>query len=264
MRRDSVTNSLRNVLRPGYAQVIGRKALNRVSRRDKTGDEACAWAQAHSTTAAAVCEALAPDLWAEAVDFRQTVKDRADELSDELGTKVGYGARSDLLYFVTRWMRPQVVVETGVAYGYSSFTVLSALARNGGGRLYSSDFPFFRERDPEQLVGSMVPPAMRDGWVLLTKGDDANLPVILEQIDRIDLLHYDSDKSYAGRRRAFDLLLPHLASDGAVVMDDIEDNTFFRDHVTTTAPTSDYEVIGQGKHFVGAIGLSGRTARATP
>ncbi|HEY1740091.1 MAG TPA: class I SAM-dependent methyltransferase [Acidimicrobiia bacterium] len=261
MRRESVTNLLRNALRPGYAQVIGRKALNRVGRRDRSGAEACAWARAHCTTAAAVCEALDATLWAEALEFRDVVTRRADEVSDELGEKVGYGARSDLLYFTIRWLKPDVVVETGVAYGYSSFTALSALARNGQGRLLSSDFPFFRERDPERLVGSMVPPELRDGWRLLTRGDAHNLPAILAEIDHIDLLHYDSDKSYAGRKHALDLLLPRLSPSGVVIMDDIEDNTFFRDYVTHSTPAPDYAVIGQGAHFMGTLGLTAHTAQ---
>ncbi len=262
VRPNSVTNVLRNALKPGYARVIGRKALGRMSPRERSGDAARDWAQSVRVSAAAVCRAIDASLWEEAVEFGGVAKARAEALSLELGQAVGFGARADLLYFVTRWHRPEIVVETGVAFGYSSFTVLSAMQRNGTGRLFSSDFPFFREHDPEQLVGAMVPADMRDGWTLLTAGDDENLPRILADIGTsgaIDLLHYDSDKSYAGRRRAMDLLEPRLAPHGVLLMDDIEDNTFFRDHVATL-PAGGYHVIGHGGHYVGALGLPSPTA----
>jgi predicted O-methyltransferase YrrM len=251
-----VANSARNALRPGYAQVMVRKLFGRLSPKERSGDEACAWARSVRISAGEVCRAIDEQLWQEALEFQATAKTRADAVSAELGHAIGYGVRTDLLYFVTRWHQPRIVVETGVAYGYSSFTVLSAMQRNGHGHLYSSDFPFFREHDPERLVGAMVPDHLRDEWTLLTQGDDANLPRILAAIGDapIDLLHYDSDKSYAGRRRALALLEPHLAPDGVLLMDDIEDNTLFRD-VVLGPPARAHLVIGHGTHYVGAIGL---------
>jgi predicted O-methyltransferase YrrM len=256
MRGGPLANTARNALRPGYAGVIGRKAVGRFRRRERTSAEALAWARSVQASGGGVCKALDETLWHEALRFRAEVQRRVDELSRQLDTTVGYGVRADLLYFMVRWLRPTVVVETGVAYGYSSFTILSALAQNGHGRLWSSDFPFFRDRDPERIIGALVPAELRTNWTLHTRGDARNLPAILREVDTIDLLHYDSDKSYAGRRRAFDTLLPRLAPGGVVLMDDIEDNTFFRDHVTMRAPTTDCEVMGDGKHFVGAIGLA--------
>ncbi len=249
-------HAVRNALRPGYARVIGRKAVARLSPHERSSAEAGEWARSVRVLAQDACPAIDAALWKEAVDFREQAKQRADAVSAELGRDVGFGARVDLLYFVTRLVQPEIAVETGVAFGYSSYAVLSAMARNGRGRLYSSDFPFFRERDPERLIGAMVPAELKDRWTLLTRGDDENLPIILDSIGdgRIDFLHYDSDKSYAGRVRAMALLEPRLAADAVVVMDDIEDNTYFRDHVQARAGI-DYTVFGPGPHFVGATGL---------
>ncbi len=247
---------MRNALRPGYAQVMARKGVGRLSPKERSGDAACSWARTRRRSAAEVCAALDEKLWEEAVAFADVAKQRADDVSAELGRTVGFGSRPDLLYFTTRWREPDIVVETGVAFGYSSFTILSALQRNGHGRLYSSDFPFFREHEPERLVGALVPAELRDGWTLLTQGDAVNLRRILAAIGDapIELVHYDSDKSYSGRRRALALLEPHLAPDVVLLMDDIEDNTFFRDYVVAP-PGREHLVIGHSTHFVGAVGL---------
>ena len=55
---------------------------------------------------------------------------------------LGGGGNFILLYFLTRKFN-KVVVETGVAAGWSSLAILGAFEKNGEGKLYSSDFPYF-------------------------------------------------------------------------------------------------------------------------
>ena len=121
------------------------------------------------------------------------------------------------------------------------------------GRLFSSDFPYFRQREPEKLIGVLVPPELRESWTLRLDGDRKNLPELLDLADRVDFFHYDSDKTYRGRAFALARVEPHLANDAAVVMDDIQDNLFFRDWTDRRhrAPV----VLGTGSYFVGGVGL---------
>jgi hypothetical protein len=67
------------------------------------------------------------------------------------------------------------------------------------------------------------------------------------------MFHYDSDKSYSGRRFAFDRVIPHLADGAFVVMDDIQDNLFFRDWARRAQRKP--VVLGTGSYFVGAAGV---------
>ena len=246
-------NTLRNALKPRYAKVMVGKVRHRMSAEERTRREATQWAAEHRVNPQQWCARVDPDLWAEAQQFRTELRERAEVVRAETGSQLGGGARAALLYFVTRLTRPEVVVETGVAYGYSSFAFLRAMERNGTGRLYSSDFPYFREENPEKLVGIIVPPELRERWVLLLEGDQHNLPKILEQIDRIDLLHYDSDKSYSGRQFGMDLLVPRLAPNAVLMMDDITDNVFFRDFAATRKDP--FIVFGRSEYCVGAFGL---------
>ena len=54
----------------------------------------------------------------------------------------------------------------------------------------------------------------------------------MSNIDQIDLFHYDSDKSYSGRAWAMNVIMPKMREGGAVVMDDLNDNTYFEEFVT--------------------------------
>ena len=145
------------------------------------------------------------------------------------------------------------MVETGVAAGFSSQCILSALGANGTGHLYSSDFPYFRLERPEQYVGYLVDADLKDRWTLHIDGDRKNLPRILSQVSEIDLLHYDSDKSRSGRTMAMDLLGPKLANESVLIMDDIHDNLFFRDFATRQ--NRPWRVFKSTNKYVGLIGI---------
>lgn len=254
-RLDRARHLLRNLARPGYARVVAGKVRARFSGEQRERAAAVAWYASRRVSPARYCAAIDPELWAEARTFGEELEAHAAAESERLGIPLGAGGRYELLYFATRLRRPRTVVETGVAFGYSSYAFLRALERNGdGGRLWSSDFPFLRLPDPERFVGVLVPDDLREHWSLRTRGDAANLPEILAEVDTIDLFHYDSDKSYPGRRFGCDLVLPRLAPDAVFLMDDIQDNAWFRDHLARTAV--DGIVLGStDRAFVGAVGL---------
>mgnify|MGYP007000273262 len=67
--------------------------------------------------------------------------------------------------------------------------------------LYSSDFPYFRIKDPEKYIGIVVEKSLRKNWNLFIEGDENNLPKILKTAKKIDILSYDSDKTYSGRSK---------------------------------------------------------------
>jgi hypothetical protein len=253
--KQRIANTARNALRPGYARVMTGKAWGRLRGDARKTSEAAMWARPRSVAIPAYCAEVDADLWQEAQAFGRDLRARAKVLGEELGVELGGGARAELLYFLTRLHRPVTVLETGVLHGYSSAAFLAALRCNGdGGHLYSSDFPYFRERDPEALVGVLVPDELRSDWTLMLDGDRANLPVLVQQCPRVELFHYDSDKSYGGRRWGTELVEPHLADDAVTLMDDIQDNLYFRDW--TRASGRSPVVLGTGSYFVGATGVT--------
>jgi predicted O-methyltransferase YrrM len=170
-----------------------------------------------------------------AAAVESTRRARAKEPADigsgtPLASPMAGRAHLDLLYWLTRLSRAERVVETGVAFGWSSLAVLLAFEGKPGARLVSTDMPI--RRTSGAYVGSAVPLDLRHRWTLLRGPDRRTLPKALRTLGTIDLCHYDSDKSYDGRRWAYPLLWSHLRPGGFFVSDDINDNDGFRDFAT--------------------------------
>jgi len=187
----------RNALDPSLGIEMVRKVVNRI--RERRFLESSPLRSQICSDVRLFCRALDPDLWIEAEERSAQLCEQARKKLSTLDYDLGGPAHLALLYFFVRYKRPRVVVETGVAAGFSSTVILSALAANGGGRLYSSDLPYFRLYNPEQYIGYVVPDELKLNWSCLTKGDRQNLPKILSMVDKIDLFHHDSDKMYHSR-----------------------------------------------------------------
>lgn len=183
----------------------------------------------------------------------QTLEDNAHKILSALEHDLGGGGIYPFLYFITRYTKPDCIVETGVAAGFSSYAFLAAIKANGKGRLYSSDFPYFRLPNPERYIGIVVEESLKDNWDLYIDGDEANLPKILRNTSKIDIFHYDSDKTYSGRHMTMSLIEGTLSKNAIILMDDIQDNSFFYDYVETKNVKSWRIFEFQGK-YVGMIG----------
>ena len=250
-RGDSLRNIARNATRPDYLPVMARKLAGRL--RPSHRSAALRWCAEVAEDLPRFASSLDPALWAEAEEFGREFRARARAQLAALGVELGGGGHFQLVYFLVRHLQPTVVLETGVAAGWTSSAILTALERNGGGTLYSSDFPYFRLEEPERYVGCLVEDRLRGDWHLGVKGDRANLAEFLPEIDRIDFVHYDSDKTAEGRTYALERIAPKLAPGAPVMMDDIDDNTFFRDWVASSGRP--YRVFARGRKYVGLTGI---------
>jgi len=144
---------------------------------------------------------------------------------------MGGSGHIHLLYDCVRLLKVENVVETGVAYGWSSLAILKAMSQNGFGKLYSVDMPYPRKKS-ENDVGIVVPQNLRKNWTLIRKPDN---PGIISALNNargpIDLCHYDSDKSWWGQHYAYPILWKSLNSKGLFISDDIQDNLYFSEFV---------------------------------
>ena len=57
--------------------------------------------------------------------------------------------------------------------------------------------------------------------------DKDGLPKAFKKMPEIDLCHYDSDKSYEGKKWAFPKIWTQLKDEGFLIVDDISDNMAF-------------------------------------
>lgn len=145
-------------------------------------------------------------------------------------TSIPMGGAGDmeLLYRLAEHLQAASVIETGVAFGWSSLALLLSLHNRPAAKLVSTDLAYPRGSS-EKYVGCVVPAHLHAQWTIIPYPDRQALPRALKQLPHIDLCHYDSDKSYEGRAWAYPQLWAALRSGGVFVSDDVGDNLAFRD-----------------------------------
>ena len=255
MPNNKLLNTLKQALKPARFPVMFKKLLRRFfdTPGRHTRKENLDWLESNCSNFMQLATSLDADLWHEAEIVSRSVELHAAKILENIEYKLGGGGAYPFLYFLTRYMEPDCIVETGVAAGFSSYAFLLALKANQRGTLHSSDFPYFRIPDPEKYVGVIIEEKIRKGWNLYLDGDEVNLPKIANAVDQVDIFHYDSDKSYAGRAFALSTISSSLSDRGVIIMDDIQDNSFFYDTVEESNPGSWYVFRFQDK-FLGLIG----------
>ena len=133
-----------------------------------------------------------------------------------------------LLYLICKILRPEKVVETGVAYGLSSSYILQALHENNYGRLYSIDYAF-RPWESKQMLGAMIPDNLRDRWKLVYGMASKKLKPLLDSIKPIDIFIHDSAHTYSNQIFEFQTSWDCIRDGGLLISDDITFNNAFYD-----------------------------------
>jgi hypothetical protein len=150
---------------------------------------------------------------------------------------------SAYLYAFCRYIKPEIVVETGVHYGSSSAFILKALRCNGKGRLYSIDLPNVTYMRDDRVIhydllphkgttGFAVPPELRKNWTLITGDSRVELPKLVSEIGmgRIDIFHHDSKHTYEHMLFEYQTVWPALKEKtGLLLSDDVLWNSAFQD-----------------------------------
>lgn len=147
-------------------------------------------------------------------------------------------------YALCRALRPERVVETGVAYGVTSAFILQALELNGRGTLYSIDLPPLA-RCADIFVGIVVPENLRHRWRMHTGASRQLLPEILEELGGIDMFLHDSLHTRRNMRFELGRAIHHTSC--AIVADDIHGNPAFAEIVRKFNPGCHAAIREEGK-----------------
>lgn len=218
------------VKRPDLYPELGRKIFKNIFNRKSAfrgKDKTLQWAK---SKAISQTEAIQKLFGVPAQRFQAlfpTELKLAVQKELECPIKMGGAGALELIYHACEFTQAKHVVETGVAYGWSSFAALLSLDKRNG-KLYSSDMPYL-SKDGDRYVGYIVPKKLKSNWHLFRHADKESLPKIFSEANVMDVVHYDSDKSYEGRTWAYRELYKHLRDGGVFMSDDIGDNSAYQD-----------------------------------
>jgi predicted O-methyltransferase YrrM len=139
-----------------------------------------------------------------------------------------YNARQELLRVVggvVKLMCPHVMIETGVAFGLTTATVLQAMRGNRTGHLYSIDLPPL-QYDPDRSIGSAVPEQLRERWTLKLGDSRKLLGPLIAAVAPIDIFLHDALHTYSSQLREYRAAWPGLRRGGVLISDDVGNPAF--------------------------------------
>ncbi len=172
------------------------------------------------------------------------------------GMTIKWSATSELAattYAIVKLLKPDIVVETGVGAGVSSWTILQAMEENGSGKLISIDLPTPNTKLlPE--VGYLVPENLRGRWDLRTGPSQRLLPQALKELEQVAIFQHDSRHSYTNQLREYQTAWPFIKTGGLLVSDDVSNDAL---HDACTIWGTEPNIISQTKES--PIGLVRKT-----
>lgn len=134
-----------------------------------------------------------------------------------------------LQYAIVRLLRPEIVVETGVANGVSSTYILYGLEKNRKGTLHSVGIPDPSFVPAGQEMGWIVPEWLRGQWKLHIGDSKSLLSPLLQALGEIDVFIHDSLHTYEHMLFEFKEAHPHLRKGGVLIADDVRWNSAFEE-----------------------------------
>lgn len=205
--------------------------------KENSGAKAKAWCNLSAVSQEEAFAQLFPGRPFEKIaeKFPNEYKYGVEQEADSKFVMGGAGA-IDLLYNLCEATQSCKVLETGVAYGWSTLSILLSLSNRPNALLISVDMPYAKAGN-EFFVGTVVPNQLRNSWILFRESDFTGIPKAISKLGELDLCHYDSDKSYLGRRRSNKLIWKALKKNGLFISDDISDNIGFKEFCESVGRT---------------------------
>ena len=93
----------------------------------------------------------------------------------------GEGATS-FIYHIVKKLECKNIIETGVAYGWSSLAILLGIKENKTARLISNDMPYIK-MDNEDFVGCVIPDNLKFKWELQRQPDIKGIPIAMKKFN---------------------------------------------------------------------------------
>jgi predicted O-methyltransferase YrrM len=138
-----------------------------------------------------------------------------------------YATKVALQYALVRALKPEIILETGVASGVSSSYLLLALKANGKGILHSIEIADTRFLPQGRQNGWIIPDWLRERWKLHV-GDARNiLGQVAGELAPLDIFIHDSLHTDEHMSFEFKTAFPFLRPGGLLLADDALWNSAF-------------------------------------
>jgi hypothetical protein len=138
-----------------------------------------------------------------------------------------YAKKVLIQYAIVRALKPELVVETGIANGVSSSYLLLAMEKNRKGHLHSIEVDDSHVLLEGRGPGWIVPEPLRIRWSIHMGPSELILPNLLKVLPLLDIFVHDSLHTYAHMMLEFETAFPRLKPGGILLADDAMWNAAF-------------------------------------
>jgi hypothetical protein len=171
--------------------------------------------------------------------FFQHLSAQLVTISSESDLQPGLMAKREaaICYAIIRHLKPQAVVETGVANGLSTAFTLLAISDNGFGHLWSIDLPNTDSltHSPHAYIpndkepGWIVPDDLAPFWTLILGDAREKLPLSLSEVDKLGVFIHDSLHTYDHMYWEYSQAWEKMDTGGCLISHDVHLNDAFLD-----------------------------------
>lgn len=210
---------------PQVFQILKRRSNEAL---EDSREESTAWCQEHCISQEEALKQLCGiDKMIPLKELFPQELEKAEEKEKNCPVKMGGQGAISFLYHLVHAGKAKNIIETGVAYGWSSLAILLAIKEREGARLISNDMPYIK-MDNADYVGCIVDDSLRPKWDLQRLADVNGIPKAIARFNnQVEIFHYDSDKSYTGRMWSSPIIWKALVDGAYFISDDINDNLAF-------------------------------------
>jgi len=241
----SLPDGVRPPVRNGYCDVLGAllPAEVRLSLQR--------WSMLEQQTEDAIHEGFVSEIFDSRSEYATYVTEFEDSSFHDLSIDTLQKFQSMSLdiyrdyYAIIRSLDPDLIIETGVCVGFSTYAILMALKQNGNGRLHSIDYPFYADESLDEFrketfdgyggaaiprdkePGWIIPDELRDNWELTIGKSQRKLPEVIADEGVFDVFLHDSEHSHPCMMFEYEIANEWLSDGGYIISDDISWNQAF-------------------------------------
>jgi hypothetical protein len=144
----------------------------------------------------------------------------------------GYYSDADLSLCKAAWcatvhVKPEVVIETGVAHGVTSRVVLEAMNVNDRGHLWSIDLPHPFNHELHSQTGIAVTDACRARWTYVAGSSRQRLPEVVAEVGSAQIFIHDSLHTAGNTLFEMSQAAKVMVPGGVMLVDDISTHRGF-------------------------------------